>query len=111
MGAASSALLSCNSVANSSSGSPPSGEPFAAAGLFRAFLTSFSTQVDLKEKGGGQQKQQDGGGGNFATPAAELDHRVNLAVKESGGKINYGDAVRTILREDADLASRYAKGA
>jgi len=82
-----------------------------AVDAFKEFLASFSTQVDLKEKGGGQQKQQDGGGGNFATPAAELDHRVNLAVKESGGKINYGDAVRTILREDADLANRYAKGA
>jgi hypothetical protein len=75
---------------------------------FKEFLASFSTQVDTKEKGSGRNNQQQAGG--FATAAAELDHLAQTAVRESSQKIQYGEAVRNILRENTELASRYAQG-
>ncbi len=79
-----------------------------AIDAFKEFLASFSTQVDTKERGSGRNNQQQAGA--FASAAAELDSLANTAVQESAGKVNYGAAVRNILRENVELADRYAKG-
>ena len=79
-----------------------------ATEAFKEFLATFSKQVETSEQGSGKNAQRDGM--NFSTAAQELDHKANLAVEESAGKIQYGEAVRNILRTDTDLAGRYAQG-
>ena len=79
-----------------------------ASTAFREFLDSFGAQVDLKEKGGGQHAQ--GQTTNFASAAQEVDHLAKTAVTASNQKVSYSEAVRAVLREQPELADRYAKG-
>jgi hypothetical protein len=79
-----------------------------ATDLFKEFLNSFGTQVELKERGGGQHAQHETA--NFATAAQEVDHLAHAAITASNGAVKYSEAVRSVLRENADLADRYAKG-
>jgi hypothetical protein len=79
-----------------------------ALDMFKEFLQSFGTQLDIKERAGGQHTG--GESNNFATAAQEVDHLAHAAVSASNGAVKYGEAVRTVLRDNGELATRYAKG-
>lgn len=76
------------------------------AEALKDFFAASKAVVDFKEKGAGGKASE---GGDPGSVFVEVDERVKERMSKDKD-LKYSDAMRLVLSEDAELASRYVKG-